>query len=60
MQRDTRLSTVYKRFDPYLYGSVFVVGPEAIAPGELFHWSGVSGYPFYVAFVNGTAQRYSG
>ena len=33
MQPDTRLIVVYQRVEPYLYGSISVVGPEAIAKG---------------------------
>ena len=33
MQRDPRLIVVYQRVEPYLYGSISAVGPEALAKG---------------------------
>ena len=47
MQRDTRLFVVYQRAEPYLYGSISVVGPEAIAKGGTIplEWS----YPYVVS-----------
>ena len=47
MQQGTRLFTIYTRFDPYLYGAVSIVGPEAIAQGGTIplKWS----YPYVVS-----------
>ena len=47
MEHDTRLFTVYKRVEPYLYGAISVVGAEAIAQGGTIplEWS----YPYVVS-----------
>ncbi len=47
MQRDTRLIVIYQRVEPYLYGSVSIVGPEAIAKGGTIplEWS----HPYVVS-----------
>ena len=47
MQSDTRLFVVYQRAEPYLYGSISVVRPEAIAKGGTIplEWS----YPYIVS-----------
>ena len=47
MQGDTRLFIVYKRVEPYLYGAISTVGPEAIAKGGTIplDWS----YPYVVS-----------
>ena len=47
MQNDTRLFFVYQRVEPYLYGAISVVGPEAVAQRGIIplEWS----YPYVVS-----------
>ena len=47
MQSETRLFTIYKRVDPYLYGAISTIGPEDIARGGTIplEWS----FPFVIS-----------
>ena len=45
MERDTRLFTVYKRVEPYLYGAISVVGAEAVAQGGTIPLGASAGQP---------------
>ena len=57
MANDTRLILIYQRVEPYLYGAVSVVGPEAAAKGGTIplQWS----YPFVVSkYLDGREITY--
>ena len=45
MERDTRLFTVYKRVEPYLYGAISVVVAEAVAQGGTIPLGASAGQP---------------